>query len=657
MSAVKTKLETSQGLSLPSFPTDSVFIIENINEGLKVGRDDSNDIYLEGIAAKFGVKNNNNRVYEKAEYLPHLEYLNEKIKNGALFGEMDHPQNFDVSLKNVSHVIEALYYDPASDDVRIKVRLLDTPLGKIAKTLVEAGCTVSISSRAAGQVLNEGRVKLHRIFTYDLVAEPGFSQARLNRTINESVDGYSVITESLSNLKTTSVASKLEDVSEHYKFGSGVKIYKLKENSQPVENNSRSMSEFITKSEFNKYSTAVKKRYDTLSESVQSLQVDEKDNTIKQLVAYTNYLAEELKSAIGFSNYLAETLDQSIRYSEHVSERVNNVIDYTDYLGEKTNQSIQFGSYLAEKLNETVNYTEYVGGKLNEQINYANYLAETLDKGINFTNYVGEQVNNVIDYSNYLGEKVTHTIAYGQYVAENLDKNIAFAEYIVEGLNEGGFATKADPKAATEKLNESVRALNESLNIDVNENSSIDSIVAAVSAVAAKVESNTAEAVLENAYPFLKIMSKEGKANFKSLDASTKTDVVKALGSLVWTNESEINNIIQAVVNKKNENVPAYVRFMPVEYKEIYEAMTDREKSTLAAQAYGFQLASAYQVKNFWQTRNLTGIQERIELNRNQENTQHLNEGQGKEGYVSLKTVADSMRGYSLDYVNRFIKK
>lgn len=658
MSSAKIKTALAQPLrEVSSFPTDSVFIIENVNEGLKFARDESNDIYLEGIAAKFGIKNNNNRVYEKTEYLPHLDYLNEQIRNGNLFGEMDHPQNFDVSLKNVSHVIEALYYDPATDDVRIKVRLLDTPMGKIAKALVEGGCTISISSRAAGQVLNEGRVKLHKIFTYDLVAQPGFAQAGLNRSMHESLNNYTVISESLDNLKTTSVVSKLQDVSESYNFGAGVKIYKLKETTQPVENNSRTnMSEFVTKSEFNKYSQTLKQRYDTLTESVESLKVEEKDATIAQLVAYTNYLAEELKSAIKFSNYLAETLDQSIRYSEHISENVNNVTDYADYLGEKTNQSIQFTTYVAEKLNETVNYSEYLGGKLNEQINYSNYLAETLDRGIKFTDYVGEQVNNVIDYSNYLGEKVTHGIAYSQYVAENLDKNIAFAEYIVEGLNELA-ANPANPKAATEKLNESVRALNESLNINVNESSSIDSIVAAVAAVARKVESNTADAVLESAYPFLKIMSKDGKTNFTNLDAQTKTDVVKALGTIAWTNESEVNNIIQAIVTKKNENVPAYIQFMPVEYKEIYEAMTDREKSTLAAQAYGYQLISPYQVKNFWQTRNLTGIQERIELNKTQATTQHLNEGQGKEGYVSLAQVADKMRGYSQDYVNRFLKK
>ena len=192
---MKPKSTTTDNMMLNE---SSVFIIEHINEGLSINQTDGSGFYLSGIAAKFGVKNNNNRVYEAKEYLPHLEYLNEKIDRKQLFGEMDHPQNFDVTLKNVSHIIEGLSFDPQDNTVKIKVRLLDTPCGRIAKTLVEAGCTVSISSRSAGQVMNEGTVKLHKIFTYDLVAEPGFSEAILKRGLNEGLsNNFNAITESI----------------------------------------------------------------------------------------------------------------------------------------------------------------------------------------------------------------------------------------------------------------------------------------------------------------------------------------------------------------------------------------------------------------------------------------------------------------------------
>lgn len=645
-----------------SLSPDSVIIIETLNEGLQKHKDESNEIYLEGTAAVFGVKNNNNRIYEKAEYLPHLQYLNEKITRGQLLGEMDHPQNFDVSLKNVSHVIEALGYDEGSNTVKIKVRLLDTPLGKIAKTLVEAGCTISISSRAAGQVMNEGKVKLHRIFTYDLVAEPGFSQAMLKRGINESVDNQFVsITESFENYKKTDIFNKLVDVSESYNFGPEVKIYKSKteavKTTPVVENNTTPMStEFVKRNEFNQYSETLKKKYSILEGKIAEI-TENKDGEVdtKGLVAYTNYLAEELKNAILFINHVASITEKNIQYTEHVAEKVNHTIDYSDYLGEKVNQSIKFGDYLSTKLNENVNYAQYVAKKLNETINFSDYLAETLDKGIQYADFIGENVNNSIEYQDYLGEKINLGIKYSQYVAENLDKNIAFANYIVEGLNEQKLAPVAATATATQKLNEATQTI---LGEGIDESSDIDAITKAVAAVAKRVESNTADAVLESQYPFLKLMSKANRDAFGALDVNVKTAVVKTLGTAVWTNEAEIVNIVNAVVEKTNENVPAYVKYAPVKFKEIYEAMTDGEKNRLASQASTFQLNTPYQVKNFWETRNVEGISERIAHAKNiNNNPQQVNESQSPEGYIPLNQVADIQRGYSQAFVDRFIKK
>jgi len=155
--------------TLTAFGQDVIFILEKANTPLNVSKASDGSIMLEGTCAVFGQENENHRVYEKQEYLPHLSYLTEKIKKGQLFGELDHPQSFDISLKNVSHVVESLIYDEPTNSVKIRLRVLDTPSGRIAKTLIESGCVVSVSSRAAGQVLENKKVKLHRIFTYDRV--------------------------------------------------------------------------------------------------------------------------------------------------------------------------------------------------------------------------------------------------------------------------------------------------------------------------------------------------------------------------------------------------------------------------------------------------------------------------------------------------------
>jgi hypothetical protein len=89
---------------------------------------------------------------------------------------------------------------------------------------------------------------------------------------------------------------------------------------------------------------------------------------------------------------------------------------------------------------------------------------------------------------------------------------------------------------------------------------------------------------------------------------------------------------------------------MPAQYKEVYESMTDGEKNWISAQANNMSLNTPYQVKAFWDSRNLRGISERIATQANI-NNQTINENQGKEGYVSLKQVNESLRGYSNSYI------
>ena len=117
---------------------DYVLILEKSSSNLSAKKE-GNDYFLEGVAAVFGVENSNHRIYEEQEYLPHLDYLQKKIDQNRLVGELDHPKEFDVSLKNISHVIVDLSYDKSNRNVKIKVKLLDTPAGRIAKSLVDAG--------------------------------------------------------------------------------------------------------------------------------------------------------------------------------------------------------------------------------------------------------------------------------------------------------------------------------------------------------------------------------------------------------------------------------------------------------------------------------------------------------------------------------------
>ena len=111
-----------------------LLVVERSSSELSYNNE-SGEYILEGIFGEIGVKNKNNRIYDESEYVPQIKSLQEKIKGGKLLGELDHPSNFDISLKNASHVIENLEYDQNSKQVRGRIRLLNTSAGREAKAL------------------------------------------------------------------------------------------------------------------------------------------------------------------------------------------------------------------------------------------------------------------------------------------------------------------------------------------------------------------------------------------------------------------------------------------------------------------------------------------------------------------------------------------
>ena len=162
----------------------------NANKALKLNESESTKerYILEGLfAGPFGVENRNKRIYQVDEYLKHLQYLRDDIKNGEpLLGELDHPDDrFEVKMKEVSHRILDLWYDKASNTIQGKLELLNTPNGKLAQSLVDQGIPLHISSRAAGSVNPDKTVSIQQIYTFDLVCKPGFANAVLHR-VNES---------------------------------------------------------------------------------------------------------------------------------------------------------------------------------------------------------------------------------------------------------------------------------------------------------------------------------------------------------------------------------------------------------------------------------------------------------------------------------------
>ena len=145
-------------------------VTETIDEG------NGKSLYMKGIFIEGDVRNQNNRIYTKEEIHSAVKSINEKIKSGySVLGEADHPDDLNINLDRVSHMITEMDTDGANGIGKLK--LLPTPMGNICKTLIESGCHLGVSSRGSGNVNDSGIVKDFEIITVDIVANPSAPSA------------------------------------------------------------------------------------------------------------------------------------------------------------------------------------------------------------------------------------------------------------------------------------------------------------------------------------------------------------------------------------------------------------------------------------------------------------------------------------------------
>lgn len=135
------------------------------------------DLYMKGICIQGGVENANKRVYPVSEITSAVTTINEQIKEGnSVLGEVDHPDDLKINLDRVSHMIENMWMDGPNGYGKLKI--LETPMGQLVKTMIEGGVKLGVSSRGSGNV-NEstGKVADFEIVTVDVVAQPSAPNA------------------------------------------------------------------------------------------------------------------------------------------------------------------------------------------------------------------------------------------------------------------------------------------------------------------------------------------------------------------------------------------------------------------------------------------------------------------------------------------------
>lgn len=124
-------------------------------EVLTEEKDGKKSTYIKGVFLQTEITNRNGRMYKFDTMNREVSKYNEEFVNrGRALGELGHPEGPTLNLDRVSHKIVELY--PEGTNFMGKAKLMDTPMGKIAKSLLDEGVQLGVSSRGLGSIKKEG---------------------------------------------------------------------------------------------------------------------------------------------------------------------------------------------------------------------------------------------------------------------------------------------------------------------------------------------------------------------------------------------------------------------------------------------------------------------------------------------------------------------
>jgi len=139
-------------------------------------KDGKKTMFIEGPFLVYDQKNRNGRLYEKNVLHKEVNrYMEDYVNKNRAFGELGHPETPTINLERVSHLITHLHDNGQHWVGRAKI--LETPMGNIAKNLIDGGAQLGVSSRGMGSLVNKNGVNVvqpdfHLATAADIVADP-----------------------------------------------------------------------------------------------------------------------------------------------------------------------------------------------------------------------------------------------------------------------------------------------------------------------------------------------------------------------------------------------------------------------------------------------------------------------------------------------------
>ena len=535
----------------------------NANKALKLNESESTRerYILEGLfAGPFGVENRNKRIYQVDEYLKHLQYLRDDIKNGEpLLGELDHPDDrFEVKMKEVSHRILDLWYDKASNTIQGKLELLNTPNGKLAQSLVDQGLPLHISSRAAGSVNPDKTVSIQQIYTFDLVCKPGFANAVLHR-VNES-ENQQEYTDDVKQFLAES--ERAESMNTAPQFGMANEDVTITEVSSDVN----------------------------LREEAKEIK---ENNNTDDMIEKTKIVSEEEMTQEGNKVNISEADDKENNQEENVDNAEDNTDDNENKDAEDNNdEGVEIISVRAETgSDEDEEGVEITDVKSDDDEN----------KDSDDENKDSEDEENKDSDEDEKKDESENADE-----CDNADKK--------KELNDD---ENTDEKKATDtddKEKEMLLDCDELKERKEKFEDKLDSLIDATKTKGEKKEAN--ESHIINKYPISSLLNESNFAGFMDLNESQKNNVITYLQDHKMLDIESVNENWKKGIDYNTEE-EVWLKYAPQNYKQLYENASDEVKNSIKTTASFMLFENKYDIINFWENTGLVYNESRNVLNEN----------------------------------------
>ncbi len=416
-----------------------VMIVENspgtlaINESMGKA---SSKLTLDGKFTEFDIENRNKRMYTAEKFIPYMNLLLEKKKTlGVLYGEYDHPDVFDITCKNLSHAIINLSHNESSNCVDGVIELLPNHWGREARSIIEGGYPLFVSSRAAGVTDERGIVHLKELFTYDLVADPGFASARvMPKLVNESL-GYGA--------PTDEVPYRIYEIDEAHVNA----LFNDNKHDGKTHMDIKNMEAFL-QGELRKIESLLMEKI-TSRQSFDPADVKTMSATIellKEEIASVNKVLEFFKGKINYlitdnskikdeNKQLRTEVSENMMHSNHISTMLKNVTKYTKQIDERLNLNEGLLEHVAKHSKANIHFSKDIANNLSDTANTLTLVKESIGKNeeallyiINDTAAVGTKIAS-------LDEKLSDVAGFAEDLATEVSKDNVWLNYVHEKVD------------------------------------------------------------------------------------------------------------------------------------------------------------------------------------------------------------------------------